>query len=131
VTLYAYGLEALILFAAAGAARGWRALRWRPSALFAAATVAAGIGMNGGLWRIFHVPPAFPANALGRAARGRLTSVRAIPPLPRSSAHPDPLDPEDEAGAWVPPALVIMGERPWGGGKANPKNPAPPTRADA
>jgi hypothetical protein len=69
VTLYAYGLEALILLAAPGAARGWRALRWRPSALFAAATVAAGIGMNGGLWRIFHVPPAFPANALGRAAR--------------------------------------------------------------
>jgi len=69
VTLYAYGLEALILFAAPGAARGWRALRWRPSALFAVATVAAGLGMNGGLWRIFHVPPAFPANALGRAAR--------------------------------------------------------------
>jgi hypothetical protein len=69
VTLYAYGLEALILLAAPGAARGWRALRWRPSALLAAATVAAGVGMNGGLWRLFHVPPAFPANALGRAAR--------------------------------------------------------------
>ena len=69
VTLYAYGLEALILFAAPGAARGWRALRWRPSALLAAATVAAGLGMNGGLWRIFHAPPAFPANALGRAGR--------------------------------------------------------------
>jgi len=71
VTLYAYGLEALILFAAPGAARGWRALRWRPSALLAIATVAAGVGMNGGLWRIFHVPPAFPANVLGRAARLR------------------------------------------------------------
>ncbi len=69
VTLYAYGLEALILLAAPGAARGWRALRWRPSALLAAATVAAGVGMNGGLWRLFHVPPAFPGNALGRAAR--------------------------------------------------------------
>ena len=71
VTLYAYGLEALILFAAPGAARGWRALRWRPSALLAIATVAAGVGMNGGLWRIFHVPPAFPPNVLGRAARLR------------------------------------------------------------
>src|SRR6516225_1636520 len=71
VTLYAYGLEALILFAAPGAARGWRALRWRPSALLAIATVAAGLGMNGGLWRILHVPPAFPPNVLGRAARLR------------------------------------------------------------
>jgi len=77
VTLYAYGLEALILFAAPGAARGWRALRWRPSALLAAATVAAGLGMNGGLWRIFHVPPAFPANAFGRAAR--LHQLASVP----------------------------------------------------
>ena len=77
VTLYAYGLEALILFAAPGAARGWRALRWRPSVLLAAATVAAGLGMNGGLWRIFHVPPAFPANAFGRAAR--LHQLASVP----------------------------------------------------
>jgi len=53
VTLYAYGLEALILLMAPGTPRGWRALRWRPSALLAAATVAAGIGMNGGLRSLF------------------------------------------------------------------------------
>jgi hypothetical protein len=76
VTLYAYGLEALILVITPGAARGWRALRWQPSALLAAATVAAGIGMNGGLWPLFHVPPAGPANALGRAAHmERLASL--------------------------------------------------------
>ena len=68
VTLYAYGLEALILLTAPGTARGWRALRWRPSALLAAATVAAGMGMNGGLWPLFHVPPVGPASAVGRAA---------------------------------------------------------------
>ncbi len=66
VTLYAYGLEALILLTAPGAAQGWRALRWRPSALLAAATVAAGVGMNGGLWPLFHIAPAYPTNALGR-----------------------------------------------------------------
>jgi hypothetical protein len=49
VTLYAYGVEALILLSAPSAPRGWRALRWRPAALLAAATVTAGIGMNGGL----------------------------------------------------------------------------------
>jgi hypothetical protein len=76
VTLYAYALEALVLLAAPGAARGWRALRWRPSALLAAATVAAGVGMNGGLWFLFHAHPAFPANVLGRAARlHRLASL--------------------------------------------------------
>jgi hypothetical protein len=69
VTLYAYGLEALILLAAPGAARGWRVLRWRPSAPLAAATVAAGVGMNGGLWPLFHVHPANPATALGRFMR--------------------------------------------------------------
>ena len=68
VTLYAYGLEALILLTAPGTAQGWRALRWRPSALLAAATVAAGVATNGGLWPLFRVPPAGPA-ALGRAAR--------------------------------------------------------------
>jgi hypothetical protein len=67
VTLYAYGLEALVLLAAADAARGWRALLWRPSALLAAATVAAGVGMNGGFWPLFHVAPAGPTNALRRA----------------------------------------------------------------
>src|SRR5215472_13902374 len=69
VTLYAYGLEALILLTAAGAARGWRALSWRPSALLAVATVAAGVGMNGGLWLVFHARPAGSGIAVGRAAR--------------------------------------------------------------
>ena len=68
VTLYAYGLEALILFAAPGAARGWRALRWRPSALLAAATVAAGVGMNGGFWPLFNAAPTNPTSAFRRAA---------------------------------------------------------------
>jgi hypothetical protein len=53
VTLYAYGLEALILLMAPGAPRGWRALQWRPGALLAAATVAGAIGMNGGLRSLF------------------------------------------------------------------------------
>jgi hypothetical protein len=56
VTLYAYGLEALVLLMAPSAPRGWRALQWRPSALLAAATVAAGIGMNGGLRSLFPSP---------------------------------------------------------------------------
>ncbi len=64
VTLYAYGLEALVLLMAPGAPRGWRALRWRPSALLAAATVAAAIGMNGGLRSLFPSRPVNPA-ALG------------------------------------------------------------------
>ena len=66
VTLYAYGLEALILLAAPGTARGWRALRWQPSALLATATVAGGVAMNGGLWPLFNVPLAPPASALAR-----------------------------------------------------------------
>jgi hypothetical protein len=67
VTLYAYGLEALVLLAASDAARGWRALRWRPSALLAAATVAAGVGMNGGFWPLFQAAPTNPTNAFRRA----------------------------------------------------------------
>ena len=55
--LYAFGLEALILLAAPAAPRGWRALRWRPSALLATATAAAGIGMNGGFWPLLHSRP--------------------------------------------------------------------------
>jgi hypothetical protein len=69
VTLYAFGLEALILLTAKGAERGWRALSWRPSVLLAAATVAAGVAMNSGLWPLFHGRPANSAFALGRAAR--------------------------------------------------------------
>jgi len=69
VTLYAYGLEALVLLVAAGAAQGWRALRWQPSALLAAATVAAGAGMNGGFWPLFHVAPTAPTDVLQRAGR--------------------------------------------------------------
>jgi hypothetical protein len=76
VTLYAYGLEALVLLAASDAARGWRALRWRPSALLAAATVAAGVGMNGGFWPLFHAAPTNPANAFRRAVNmDRLASL--------------------------------------------------------
>ena len=76
VTLYAYGLEALILLAAPGTARGWRVLRWQPSALPAAATVAAGVAMNGGLWPLFRVPPAVPTSPLARVLRmERLASL--------------------------------------------------------
>jgi hypothetical protein len=64
VTLYAYALEALILLVAPGAARGWRALRWRPSALLAAATVAAGVGMNGGFWPLLHRRPVLQLGGL-------------------------------------------------------------------
>ncbi len=59
VTLYAYGLEALVLLIAPNEPRGWHALRWRPSALLAAATVAAAIGMHGGLRSLL---PARPVN---------------------------------------------------------------------
>jgi hypothetical protein len=76
VTLYAYGLEALVLLAASAAARGWRALRWRPSVLLAAATVAAGVGMNGGFWPLFHVAHTDSASALRRAVNlDRLASL--------------------------------------------------------
>ena len=76
VTLYAYGLEALILLAAPGTARGWRALRWQPSALLAAATVAAGVAMNGGLRPLFRGPLAVPTSPLARVLlRERLASL--------------------------------------------------------
>jgi len=76
VTLYAYGLEALILLAAPGTARGWRALRWQPSALLAVATVAAGVAMNGGLWLLFHGPLTAPTSRLSRILfRERLASL--------------------------------------------------------
>ena len=75
VTLYAYGLEALILITASGAAQGWRALRWRPGALLGVATVAAGVGMNGGIGPLFAVPPAHPASALLRSRRYRLAHL--------------------------------------------------------
>ena len=58
VTLYAYGLEAMVLLIAPSALRGWHALRWRPAALLAAATVAAGVGMNGGLRALRPADPA-------------------------------------------------------------------------
>jgi hypothetical protein len=63
VTLYAYGLEALVLLTASGTERGWRAVPSRPSALLAVATVAAGIGMNGGLMPLLHSRPANTAAA--------------------------------------------------------------------
>ena len=76
VTLYAYGMEALILLAAPGTARGWRALRWQPSALLAAATVAAGVAMNGGLRPLFRGPLAVPTSRLARLLfRGRMASL--------------------------------------------------------
>ena len=68
VTLYAYGLEALILLITPGIARGWRALQWRPTILLAAATVAAGVGMNGGLWPLFRAPLVPPIGRAGRLA---------------------------------------------------------------
>jgi hypothetical protein len=74
VTLYAYGLEALVLLIAPSAPRGWRALRWRPSALLAAATVAAGIGMNGGLRALLPARPVNPA-ALRRLFRARMFNI--------------------------------------------------------
>ena len=74
VTLYAYGLEALVLLIAPSAPRGWRALRWRPSALLAAATVAAGIGMNGGLHALLPARPVNPA-ALRRLFRARMFNI--------------------------------------------------------
>jgi hypothetical protein len=76
VTLYAYGLEALILLAAHGTARGWRVLRWQPSALLAVATVAAGVAMNGGLWPLFHAPLEAPTTRLARLLfRERLANL--------------------------------------------------------
>lgn len=49
-------------------------MRWRPSVLFAAATVAAGVAMNGGWWPLFHA--ANPTAALGRAViRDRLANL--------------------------------------------------------
>jgi hypothetical protein len=68
VDLYAYGLEALVLLIAPSAPRGWHALRWRPSALLAVATVAAVIAMNGGLQSLLHVRP---VNAAVRRLRLR------------------------------------------------------------
>jgi hypothetical protein len=68
VTLYAYGLEALILLITPGTARGWRAPRWRPTVLLAAATVAAGVAMNGGFAPLFYVPPAHPLSLAERMA---------------------------------------------------------------
>jgi hypothetical protein len=66
--LYLFGLEALVLLAAPGTPRGWRALRWRPSALLAAATVAAGVANDGGVWPLMpHSPFRPPASAFARA----------------------------------------------------------------
>jgi hypothetical protein len=55
-TLYMYGLESLVLLASAGASRGWKALRWQPSALLAAGTAALGAAVNGGFWPLIVVP---------------------------------------------------------------------------
>jgi hypothetical protein len=55
-TLYAFGLEALVLLASAGASRGWKALKWQPGALLATGTAALGAAINGGFWPLFAVP---------------------------------------------------------------------------
>jgi hypothetical protein len=68
VTLYTFALEALILLITPGIARGWRVLQWRPTILLAAATVAAGAGMNGGLWPLFNAPLVPPIGLAGRLA---------------------------------------------------------------
>ena len=77
VTLYAYGLEALILLAAPGTVRGWRALRWQPSALLATATVAGGVAINGGLWPLFRAPLAVPTTPLAHILR--MESLASLP----------------------------------------------------
>lgn len=62
--LYVYGLVTLVLLAAPGASRGWRALRWRPSARLTAVTVAAALAVNGGIWPLLpHAPLRLPAAA--------------------------------------------------------------------
>lgn len=55
-TLYAYGLESLVLLASAGASRGWKALRWQPSALLATGAAALGAAVNGGFGPFFATP---------------------------------------------------------------------------
>jgi hypothetical protein len=55
-TLYTFALESLVLLASAGASRGWKALRWQPSALLATGTAALGAAINGGFWPLFAVP---------------------------------------------------------------------------
>jgi hypothetical protein len=71
ITLYTFGLEALALLITSDAPRGWRALRWRPGALLAAVTVAAGLGMSGGLWYLFHGRQTISAAGLGGLLRAR------------------------------------------------------------
>lgn len=75
VTLYAYCLEALVLLIAPSAPRGWHALQGRPSALLAAATVAAGVGMNGGLRALLYSRPANLAALRSRLFRNQLASI--------------------------------------------------------
>lgn len=55
-TLYAFGLESLVLLVSAGASRGWKALRWQPAVLLGAGTAALGAALNGGFWPLFAVP---------------------------------------------------------------------------
>jgi hypothetical protein len=67
VVLYVYGLEALILFAAPGAPRGWRALQRRPSALLAVATAGFGVALNGGILPLLpHAPFRGPVRSTGQ-----------------------------------------------------------------
>ena len=55
-TLYAFGLETLVLLASASASRGWKALKWQPAALLATGTAALGAAINGGFWPLLAVP---------------------------------------------------------------------------
>jgi hypothetical protein len=55
-TLYAYGLESLVLLVSTGSSPGWKALRWRPGVLLAVGTAALGAAVNGGFWRLVTIP---------------------------------------------------------------------------
>ena len=55
-TLYAFGLETLVLLASASASGGWKALRWQPAALLVTGTAALGTAINGGFWPLLAVP---------------------------------------------------------------------------
>ncbi|HEY2579676.1 MAG TPA: hypothetical protein VGI74_25480 [Streptosporangiaceae bacterium] len=84
VTLYAYGLEAVVLLAAPAAPRGWRALQWRPSALLFTAAVAGGVAINGGISPLLHIPFLQSAQAIVRAQGG---IRRILSRLPSDTHH--------------------------------------------
>jgi hypothetical protein len=92
VMVYAYALEALILLAAPSSPRGWRALRWRPSALLIVATLAGGIAMNGGIWPLLHVPFRESVRAVVASRPYESPVSRVLGLIPRwPLRHPDRL----------------------------------------